>query len=139
MTDPSEKSTPKLRRLKVRAEFLRAAKGQRAARPGVLVQCIDRPDFNDLGAGFTASRKVGNSVVRNRARRRLKEAVRLLLPLLGIAGRDYVFVARQATAEREWTLLLEDVRSALTSLARPSNGAPNSAPGRPRPGSAPAI
>ncbi len=137
MADASNR--PKIRRLRVRAEFLRANSGRRAGRPGVLVQCVERPQSDnmgaaDLGAGFTASRKVGNAVVRNRARRRLKEAVRLLLPEFGKAGRDYVFIARRETAERPWTLLLDDVKSALQTLARPQNGASNSAPGQSRPG-----
>lgn len=127
----------KIRRLRVRAEFLRANGGRRAGRPSVLVQCVEKPGAPDAGAGFTASRKVGNAVIRNRARRRLKEAVRLLLPELGVAGRDYVFIARRETAERPWTLLLDDVRSALLTLARPQNGA-EKAPGQSRPGPNPA-
>jgi ribonuclease P protein component len=128
----------KIRRLRVRAEFLRANAGRRAGKPGVLVQCVERPGSSDIGAGFTASRKVGNAVIRNRARRRLKEAVRLLLPELGAPGRDYVFIARRETAERPWTLLLDDVRSALLTLARSKNGASGAAPGQLRPGPNPA-
>jgi ribonuclease P protein component len=125
-----------IRRLKNRPEFLRVAAGRKASRPSVLVQCQDRPDHPaDVGAGFTASRKVGNAVVRNRARRRLKEAVRQLLPRLGLPGRDYVFVARRETAERPWPLLLDDVGSALLTLSRPPEAAPNQAAGRPRRGS----
>ena len=122
----------------MRAEFLRANGGRRAGKPGVLVQCIDKPGAPDIGAGFTASRKVGNAVIRNRARRRLKEAVRLLLPELGKAGRDYVFIARRETAERPWTLLLDDVRSALLTLARPRSGDSSVTPGQSRPGPNPA-
>jgi ribonuclease P protein component len=73
---------------------------------------------NAAGAGFTATRKVGSSVIRNRARRRLREAVRLLLPLHGIAGADYVFIARQDTGSAPWTRLLDDMEIALLSLRR---------------------
>jgi len=134
LSDKAPKNPIKIRRLRVRAEFLRANGGRRAGKPGVLVQCIEKPGATDIGAGFTASRKVGNAVIRNRARRRLKEAVRLLLPELGRPGRDYVFIARRETAERPWTLLLDDVKSALLTLARPQTEAPKSAPGQSRPG-----
>jgi len=81
-----------------------------------------RPRQNDpagpLRAGFTATRKIGKAVVRNRARRRLRAAACLLLPLHGQAGTDYVFIARAQTVNRSWTALLDDVKAALISLAR---------------------
>jgi ribonuclease P protein component len=70
------------------------------------------------GEGFTTTKKIGNSVVRNRARRRLREAARMLLPHLGVAGADYVFIARQDTAEAPWPRLLDDMEIALISLRR---------------------
>jgi ribonuclease P protein component len=73
-------------------------------------------------AGFTATRKIGNAVVRNRAKRRLRAAARLLLPLHAEAGTDYVFIARAQTPARPWTALLDDVESALLSLARREGG-----------------
>lgn len=68
------------------------------------------------GYGFTATKKIGNAVVRNRARRRLREAARQILPALAVPGADYVFVARAATAEAAWDALVEDVRAALAKL-----------------------
>lgn len=80
------------------------------------------PDPGDQArAGFTASRKVGNAVQRNRAKRRLKEAVRSLITEYGLPGHDYVFIARQQTAARPWTGLLDDVKSALVSLSKPQS------------------
>jgi ribonuclease P protein component len=70
------------------------------------------------GAGFTATRKVGSSVIRNRARRRMREACRILLPLIGVEGADYVFIARQDTGLCPWTRLLDDMETALLSLRR---------------------
>ena len=67
--------------------------------------------------GFTATKKIGGSVVRNRAKRRLREAARLLLPEYGRPGVDYVFIARNGTPGRDWGRLLDDVKSALISLA----------------------
>lgn len=90
----------------------------RAAKPGVVIQTIESPEAGEgLRVGFTASKKVGDAVVRNRAKRRLREAARALLPDLGRPGHDYVFVARAATPQRAWTALLDDVRSALIRLA----------------------
>jgi ribonuclease P protein component len=75
------------------------------------------PQKPSIGAGFTATRKVGNAVARNRCKRRLREAARLLLPDHGRPGFDYVFIARQGTAARPWPRLLDDVKSALIRLA----------------------
>ena len=75
------------------------------------------PNRPTIGAGFTATRKVGGAVTRNRCKRRLREAARLLLPVLGHPGFDYVFIARQGTADRDWPRLLDDVKSALVRLA----------------------
>ncbi|MGY6532144.1 ribonuclease P protein component [Glycocaulis sp.] len=105
----------------MRRDFLRARDaGRSTARPGMVVQAVLRdPVEGPPRAGFTASKKVGNAVQRNRARRRLKEAARLILPLHGAAGTDYVFIARAGTAARPWTALLDDMKSALLSLAAP--------------------
>jgi len=94
----------------------------------VVVQLLSRPERAappkpSMGLGFTATRKVGGAVQRNRCKRRLREAARLLLPDLGRPGFDYVFIARQGTAERPWPRLLDDVKSALIRLAA-EDGAP---------------
>ena len=66
------------------------------------------------------TKKVGNAVIRNRARRRLKEAAREILPLLGKAGYDYVLVGRHSTLTRAWPDLLDDLSVALAKIHRPT-------------------
>ncbi|WP_396594532.1 ribonuclease P protein component [Brevundimonas sp. R86498] len=113
---------PKLHRLTARPQFLAAAKGVSLARGAVVVQRLDRHDDDaTIRLGFTATRKVGGAVVRNRCKRRLRQAARALVPDFGVAGSDYVFIARQGTADRPWERLLDDVKSALTRLATPSD------------------
>ena len=115
MTDAS---TPTIERMRKRPEFLAAAKGLSCARGAVVVQALERGDDRPLiRAGFTATRKIGGAVVRNRAKRRLREAARVLLPLHGRPARDYVFIARGGTTARPWPRLLDDMKSALISLA----------------------
>jgi ribonuclease P protein component len=113
-------------RLRARREFLFVADGFAERRRFLVVQARRRPEPRPAaGAGFTATRKVGSAVIRNRSRRRLREAVRLLLPVLGRPGVDYVFVARQETATAPWARLLDDMETALISLRRrfPGDGA----------------
>lgn len=109
-----------LQRLTRRPQFLAAAKGVSLARGAVLIQQLDRQDGDPvIRLGFTATKKIGSAVVRNRAKRRLREAARALTPVHGRPGCDYVFIARSGTAERPWDRLLDDVKSALTRLATP--------------------
>ena len=99
------------------------ARGAKAVRPGLVIQARPSGAAGDgVRAGFTATRKVGGAVVRNRAKRRLREAARLLLPLHGSPGCDYVFIARHSTAVRAWPRLLDDMKSALVSLAPAAAG-----------------
>jgi ribonuclease P protein component len=101
-------------RLTRRAEFLRAAaKGRKAALPGVVLQALPRNDQAPARLGFTVTRKIGNAVIRNRTRRRLKEAVRLVLAEQPVAGVDLVLIGRAATRGRDFKALQDDLRRAL--------------------------
>lgn len=101
-----------------RPQFLAAAKGAYRAHGAVVVQVRHRDDGDEtVHIGFTATKKIGGAVVRNRAKRRLREAARSLLPSFGRPGCDYVFVARDGTPGRDWGRLLDDVKSALIRLA----------------------
>jgi ribonuclease P protein component len=110
-------TAPVIERLRTRAQFLSVRSGERSARPTVLVEAKRRAAAGPMGLGLTATKKIGGAVVRNRARRRLREAARRLLPLYGLAGVDYVLVARQSTPEAAWEALLDDLQNALIRLA----------------------
>jgi ribonuclease P protein component len=101
-------------RLKRRAEFLRvAAKGRKAAMPGLVLQVQPRGDTAPARLGFTVTKKVGNAVIRNRTRRRLKEAARLQLKEQALSGVDLVLIGRDGTRRRPFAALREDISRAL--------------------------
>ena len=70
--------------------------------------------------GFTASKALGGAVLRNRARRRLKEAVRLAAPANAMEGYDYVLIAREGTVQRPFTALIKDLERAFAKVHAPS-------------------
>ncbi len=107
----------RLGRLTRRTEFLFVRDGAYRAIGGVVIQARANPNHDGIRVGFTATKKIGNAVQRNRAKRRLREAARAVLPELGAPGFDYVFIARQGTSLREFKRLLDDVRQALLKLA----------------------
>jgi ribonuclease P protein component len=118
MTQP-----PPLERLKKRADFLAAAKGFACARGAVLAQVRDRNDGKaSIRVGFTATRRIGGAVVRNRAKRRLRHAAQATMPGLAQAGCDYVLIARGGVVTRPWPRLLDDLKSALIRLAADLGG-----------------
>jgi len=98
-----------------RADFLRAAQARRQAMPGFVLQARCRGDDSaDIRVGYTCSKKIGNAVARNRAKRRLREVARATLPAGGLPGWDYVLVGRPgATADRVFSDLLADMANAL--------------------------
>ncbi len=113
---------PPVRRLETlrhRPDFLKAASARRQGTPGFMLQARDRSDDQPTRVGFTASKKIGNAVLRNRAKRRLRAVARAVLTSLARPGWDYVLVARpQATVSRPFTDLVADLTSALASVHR---------------------
>jgi ribonuclease P protein component len=107
----------RLARLKKRADFLRvAAQRRKWAAPGLILQAAPAPEpttDDSVRVGFTVSKKVGNAVTRNRAKRRLRAAVDRVFPDSACPGLDYVVIGRQDTPSRPWDLLVQDLMQAL--------------------------
>ena len=139
---PSNPATPTLARLKKRADFLHAAKGKRWHGKSLSLHAAPARDDGERDeaavarVGFTLTKKVGNAVVRNRARRRLREAVRLSGDLPVQAGHDYVIIGRIdavrvafAALRREVVRAIGDVhgtsRRRTSSPRKPNTSKPN--------------
>lgn len=102
--------------LRKRADFQRAARGKKVVTPGFILQ-MRANTTEELRVGFTCSKKVGNAVARNRAKRRLREIARLNLPVHGRPGHDYVLIGRRdITASLPFDDLQADLRRALAVL-----------------------
>ncbi len=104
-----------------RADFLKAARARRQSTPGFTLQARRRgpeePDGGLVRVGFTCSKKVGNAVARNRAKRRLREIARLTLPRHGRPGWDYVLIGRPVvTADRPFADMPADLEGALARI-----------------------
>ncbi len=111
----------KVETLRLRADFLRANHGKRQGMPGFLLQARkrreDEADPAIIRVGFTCSRKVGNAVARNRAKRRLREIARAVLPIEGTPGWDYVLIGRpEVTASRPLPDMQADLKKALKKV-----------------------
>ena len=64
-------------------------------------------------AGFTASKKVGNAVARNRCKRRMRAMVRQLLPSFGMECVDYIFIAKKSLISAKWSDLITQAKAAI--------------------------
>jgi len=118
-------STVRLARLLKRADFLRVAGYRKKwAAPGLIVQAaptsLPDPESVTIQVGFTTSKKVGNAVARNRARRRLRAAVAEIFPESASSQNDYVVIGRRETLSRPYSLLLQDLRTALKRVGKSS-------------------
>lgn len=104
--------------LKRRAEFLQLARAKKLASPGFVMQLRRVNETAPLRIGYTATRKIGNAVARNRARRRLREAARLTLGPAELTGLELVLVCRQNTATLPFQTLCDGLAAALAELRR---------------------
>lgn len=120
--------------LRTRADFLRvAARRLRAVTPGLILQAAPRSAGGAaIRVGFTASRKLGGAVTRNRAKRRLRAAAAEVLAERGSPDMDYVLIARADTAERPYSALVGDLATALRRVSRGARAEPPAIAGKER-------
>jgi ribonuclease P protein component len=106
-----------LKKLRTRREFLRLTRARRVHSASFVLQSHDRSDDAPLRVGFTCSKKVGNAVARNRAKRRLRELARSVFPVSGKIGHDYVLVGRaNFTTTTRFVAMQEELEIALQKL-----------------------
>ena len=106
-----------LNRITQRKDFLRLAKAQRVHSTSFVLQSRNRKDNEPMRVGFTCSKKVGNAVARNRAKRRLREIARLILPISGQPGHDYVLIGRaNVTATTDFAAMQTELAQSLQKL-----------------------
>ena len=119
-----------LQRLRRRREFLNVAdNGRKFAAPGLVLQALDRtgdaagqPNDESVRVGFTVTRKVGNAVIRNRVRRRLRAAAAEIVPTHARQGFDLVLIGRAGTRNRRYEDLTADLTEALRRVGASRNG-----------------
>ena len=119
LLDPKTALAAPLEKLRARSDYLAAAKAKRVSTTGFVLQARKRVEASapQPRYGITCSKKVGNAVARNRAKRRLRALANSVLPLLGRDGWDYVLIGRaQATVNQPFDMLLENLRFALKKL-----------------------
>jgi ribonuclease P protein component len=106
-----------LEHLLKRSEFLAVAKaGKRYVTPAFIIQAYPRESAGSLRYGVVATRKIGGSVERNRAKRRLRALAKAVLLIHGHKGFDYVFIARDDILTRNFALMGQDLETALSHL-----------------------
>lgn len=113
----------KITTLKKRADFLLAAgSGFKFVKPSIVIQSRKRGDTEDIRIGFTATKKLGNAIIRNRAKRRMRAAAAKLLPEYGLPGCDYVFIGRDKAYKGTYAELLGDIKHSLKRLGEQMKG-----------------
>jgi len=115
---PSLEQCLKITTLKKRAEFLFVAQGMKSSGRFLSLQARENTVSENIRFGLTASKKVGNAVKRNRARRRLRAILQQILPKYGLKGMDYVAIARPQTIDANYKDLLDEVEFLVKRLSK---------------------
>ena len=119
LTDPQRGAAIKVATLTKRRDFLAANSGKRAPMPGFVLLMRPREDGDPaMRVGFTVTKKIGNAVVRNRMKRRLRALARELLPAEGRPGADHVLIGREGGIERDFAALRAELSKALRKVQR---------------------
>ena len=107
----------KLGVIRKRRDFLALKDSSRAQAPGFLLLARQNPENRQVARiGLTVTKRLGGAVVRNRIKRRLRAVTRSIIPEYGLAGADYVLIARSPAYDRDFALLLDDLKRALLRL-----------------------
>ena len=106
-------------KMRDRKSFLAANRGRRFAAPGFVLLVHDRRDGDPaIRVGYTVTKKIGNAVVRNRMKLRLRELARAALPEGGQPGADHVLIGRAGGIERDFAALRAELETALRKTVR---------------------
>ena len=103
----------KLDKITKRSDYLRASKSKYVRTNSFVIQFYNRNDTSDPRYGITATKKIGNAIKRNKAKRRIRSLVKDLLPIYGKNGYDYVFIAKETLINEKWEDLIEELTSVL--------------------------
>ena len=99
-----------------RSDYVKASKGQYIKTSSLFLQKVIRNDKKSPRYGVTASKKIGIAVERNRAKRRIRHAIKEVLPKYGKNGYDYVVVATVKTNKVSWKTILNDLEKAFREI-----------------------
>ena len=107
-----------MRTIPSRAGFLAArSNGEKALSRGLVIQAIEN-EVSQWRLGLTATKKIGNAVTRNRARRRMRALARSYLVPIAQPGIDYVLIARHDTVKADWQDMAKGLQKAIRYLHR---------------------
>lgn len=104
--------------IRLRRDYLAANKARRVVTPGFILLVNQRADTDAMRVGFTVTKKIGNAVIRNRMKRRLRALAREILPAEGKPGADHVLIGREAGIERDFASLRAELQQALAKARR---------------------